>query len=960
MTTFLENAYSLVHQDNAADVPSMSELRTQLEKGTDETKVDTMKRILNIMLNGDPMPQLLMHIIRFVMPSRSKHLKKLLYFYYEICPKHDAQGKLKQEMILVCNGIRNDLQHPNEYIRGNTLRFLCKLRDDELIEPLLSSARSCLEHRHAYVRKNAVYAVASIFQHNPHLIPDAADLIATFLEGENDATCKRNAFVALSSIDHDKALTYLSTVFDGIPNAEELLQLVELEFIRKDAIQNQQNKGRYLRLIFDLLEANTSTVVYEAASSLTALTSNPVAVKAAAAKFIELSIKESDNNVKLIVLDRVNQLRQRNEGVLDDLIMEILRVLSSPDIDVRRKGLGIAMEMISSKNVEEVVLLLKKELSKTVDQDYEKNTEYRQLLIQSIHHCAIKFSEVAASVVDLLMDFIADFSNTSAVDVITFVKEVVEKFPKLRPSIVARLVDTLSEVRAGKVYRGIIWIIGEYSLEESDIRDAWKKIRASLGEIPILASEQRLLDNVDGEGDKNQDQDQVNGHSKPAQPSGSRRVLADGTYATETALTSASAAAAKLEAVKAAQKPPLRQLILDGDYYLATVLSATLTKLVMRHSDISADKARANALKAEAMLIMISIIRVGQSQFVKAPIDEDSVDRIMSCVRSLAEFSEKKELESVFLDDTRKAFRAMVQVEEKKRAAKEAFEKAKTAIQVDDVVQIRQLSKKNNGDGADEIELDLERATGGEATSEDLSSKLSRVVQLTGFSDPVYAEAYVKVHQFDIVLDVLLVNQTTETLQNLSVEFATLGDLKVVEKPTTQNLGPHDFHNVQCTIKVSSTDTGVIFGNVVYDGAHSTDTNVVILNDLHVDIMDYIQPATCTETQFRTMWTEFEWENKVNINSKARSLREFLEQLLAATNMNCLTPEASMKGDCGFLSANLYARSVFGEDALANLSIEKEGEDGPITGFVRIRSRSQGLALSLGSLKGLNKIGTTV
>ncbi|KAI1201684.1 Coatomer, beta subunit [Nemania serpens] len=957
MTTFLEHAYSLVHQDNAADVPSMSELRTQLEKGTDETKVETMKRILTVMLNGDPMPQLLMHIIRFVMPSKSKQLKKLLYFYYEICPKLDAGGKLKQEMILVCNGIRNDLQHPNEYIRGNTLRFLCKLREPELIEPLLSSARSCLEHRHAYVRKNAVYAVASIHQHSPSLIPDASDLIATFLDGESDATCKRNAFAALSSIDHDKALAYLSNVFEGITNAEELLQLVELEFIRKDAIQNQQNKARYLRLIFDLLEANTSTVIYEAASSLTTLTSNPVAVKAAAAKFIELSIKEADNNVKLIVLDRVDQLRQRNEGVLDDLVMEILRVLSSPDIDVRRKALGIALEMVSSKNVEEVVLLLKKELSKTVDQEYEKNTEYRQLLIQSIHQCAIKFSEVAASVVDLLMDFIADFSNTSAVDVISFVKEVVEKFPKLRPSIVARLVDTLSEVRAGKVYRGIVWIIGEYSLEENDIRDAWKKIRASLGEIPILASEQRLLDHVDGQNE--QEQEQVNGHSKATQPSGSRRVLADGTYATETALTSASATAARLEAVKAAQKPPLRQLILDGDYYLATVLSATLTKLVMRHSEISLDKARTNALKAEAMLIMISIIRVGQSQFVKAPIDEDSIDRIMSCVRSLAEFSENKHLESVFLDDSRKAFRAMVQVEEKKRAAKEAFEKAKTAIQVDDVVQIRQLSKKNHGEGADEVELDLERATGGEATAEDLTSKLSRVVQLTGFSDPVYAEAYVKVHQFDIVLDVLLVNQTTETLQNLSVEFATLGDLKVVERPTTQNLAPHDFHNVQCTIKVSSTDTGVIFGNVVYDGAHSTDTNVVILNDLHVDIMDYIQPATCTETQFRTMWTEFEWENKVNINSKAKSLREFLEQLMACTNMSCLTPEASLKGDCQFLSANLYARSVFGEDALANLSIEMEGEDGPITGFVRIRSRSQGLALSLGSLKGLNKIGTS-
>lgn len=749
-------------------------------------------------------------------------------------------------------------------------------------------------------------------------------------------------------------------------------------------------QGKYLRLIFDLLEAVATTVVYEAASSLTSLTNNPVAVKAAATRFIELSIKEADNNVKLIVLDRVDQLRRRNEGVLDDLTMEILRVLSSPDIDVRRKALGIAMEMVSSKNVEEVILLLKKELSKTVDEQYEKvsaslhqhsrkstkislqNIEYRQLLIHSIHQCAIKFSEVAASVVDLLMDFIADFNATSAVDIITFVKEVVEKFPKLRSSIVERLVSTLSEVRAGKVYRGALWVVGEYSLEANDIRDAWRRIRASLGEIPILASEERLLDAAAE--DNAEPKDQVNGHAKASAPTGSRKVLADGTYATESALTSQSATAAKLEAVKAAQKPPLRQLILDGDYYLASVLSSTLTKLVMRHSEISEDTARTNALRAEAMLIMISIIRVGQSQFVKAPIDEDSIDRIMSCVRSLAELAQKKELETVFLDDTRKAFRAMVQVEEQKRAAKDAVERAKSAVQVDDVVSIRQLAKRTAGDGSDEIELDLEKATGGDSAVEDLSSKLSRVVQLTGFSDPVYAEAYVKVHQFDIVLDVLLVNQTTETLQNLSVEFATLGDLKVVERPTTQNLSAHDFQNVQSTIRVSSTDTGVIFGNVVYDGPSSTESNVVILNDVHVDIMDYIQPAQCTETQFRTMWTEFEWENKVNINSKAKTLRDFLAQLMACTNMTCLTPEASMKGDCQFLSANLYARSVFGksfgltceaapvltfaagEDALANLSIEKEGEDGPVTGFVRIRSRSQGLALSLGSLKGLNKV----
>ena len=49
---------------------------------------------------------------------------------------------------------------------------------------------------------------------------------------------------------------------------------------------------------------------------------------AAAAKFVELSIQVSDNNVKLIVLERVDQLRKKNPAVLDDLTMEILRILS--------------------------------------------------------------------------------------------------------------------------------------------------------------------------------------------------------------------------------------------------------------------------------------------------------------------------------------------------------------------------------------------------------------------------------------------------------------------------------------------------------------------------------------------------------------------------------------------------------------------------------------------------------
>ena len=93
---------------------------------------------------------------------------------------------------------------------------------------------------------------------------------------------------------------------------------------------------------------------------------------ASASKFIELAIKESDNNVKLIVLDKVSELHHGSEGVLDDLVMEVLRVLSSPDIDVRNKALEIALKMVTSRNVEEVIGLLKKDLIKTIEEEYEK------------------------------------------------------------------------------------------------------------------------------------------------------------------------------------------------------------------------------------------------------------------------------------------------------------------------------------------------------------------------------------------------------------------------------------------------------------------------------------------------------------------------------------------------------------------------------------------------------------
>lgn len=56
-----------------------------------------------------------------------------------------------------------------------------------------------------------------------------------------------------------------------------------------------------------------------------------------------------------------------------------------------------------------------------------------------------------------------------------------------------------------------------------------------------------------------------------------------------------------------------------------------------------------------------------------------------------------------------------------------------------------------------------------------------------------------------------------------------------------------------------------VFYITVYDvSGAASDRNCVVLSDIHIDIMDYIQPASCTDAEFRQMWAEFEWENKVS------------------------------------------------------------------------------------------------
>ena len=80
-----------------------------------------LKAAIMAMLGGEPMPKILMQVMKFCINSPDKPLKKLCMLYWEVVPKYQeptseelhaaatggpaVKRKLLPEMILVCNAL---------------------------------------------------------------------------------------------------------------------------------------------------------------------------------------------------------------------------------------------------------------------------------------------------------------------------------------------------------------------------------------------------------------------------------------------------------------------------------------------------------------------------------------------------------------------------------------------------------------------------------------------------------------------------------------------------------------------------------------------------------------------------------------------------------------------------------------------------------------------------------------
>lgn len=151
-----------------------------------------------------------------------------------------------------------------------------------------------------------------------------------------------------------------------------------------------------------------------------------------------------------------------------------------------------------------------------------------------------------------------------------------------------------------------------------------------------------------------------------------------------------------------------------------------------------------------------------------------------------------------------------------------------------------------------EIEAIVNPSSMVSGTKQELSTILDNIKPLSGFSDWIYVEVLFdpqKGSGQELALEFLVVNQTPNKLSNVQLELSTLGDLSLIEKPMhLPILEPNAFINLNATVKIRSTELAVIMGTLAFE-LQPTEIEFIILEQISIDMMKYILPSYCTESQ---------------------------------------------------------------------------------------------------------------
>jgi coatomer subunit beta len=921
---------------------SYREVTKKISSKDIKEKEEGLKTLLGSMVNDDNYPQdIMINAIHHLTIVDDIRIKKLLFLFWEIVEKTNKDGKIKEEFILVCNTLRKDLDSPNEYIRGRTLRLLTKLPMPEILENLKSAVFENLNHNHPYVKSNALMCTMSFINNfGSDCVPDSMpDQLKDIILKDNDTATRRNAYLVLSKIAPMESLELTQEIMENneISELGDLFALCIAENLKKLCKSFPNKTSIFINLLLELSVHKSHSVLFEISSILLEVSSSPNVVSTAVNIFCSLLHEERDNNTLVIILKKLIGIKNKHKEILQEQILTFATLINlNYAKELRKIAFQLINELVTEANITQVFDKFIETFTQLNAANENENTlELKNMISKCFISNIKKYPNIDKNYPLFLLakSIFSKKDNVYLYSQISSIRELFDLYSNLEDEksklitkeMLNKIIHSFEDIDTYEIMQICIWVLSNYSNDLETLKNVFDLIMKNLGDLNFEYSSSSIL---------LQDNEKESEEKSQKKTITKTVILADGTYGTITEVVDAK------EVNKNKDSKYLRKFLLESNFYFSANLVSALTNIIFKMKKYE-DFDKYKIYFYNTINIICSILKMNSDKIFKDP---DNINHIQTCLKFLLSNDD-----SIF-EEWNNEFIKITQNQKNLNKTETQVEKILNN-QPDTPINFRhcKIYDPDNFDVGDN-QIEENNLLSNKLLEEEDDEKIKKrkfIEVLTGTQDPIFVECEVEIFTFDLTIDFYIKNKTKNTLQNVSILLYVPNEFSIIEKPPQFTLNPNEQTSVRACVKFSKTINAYIYGQISFSNFKG-ENSFYNLNGLFIELMNTFQ-AEISDLQFRKFWNEYTWEHNVMLVSRKKSFKDIIHDLCKELKMKLVFPNSidNINEDDPFLVANLYSKTKLGEDALVNLSVEK-GKDKKILGTCVLRSKTKDFMTSLG------------
>jgi coatomer subunit beta len=171
------------------------------------------------------------------------------------------------------------------------------------------------------------------------------------------------------------------------------------------------------------------SVSFEIANSLIQLSGHPNIIKTAINLFTNLLVEQSENNIRVIILKKLMELKHKYKEILEEQVLYYTRIINSSCTNELRKLIfEMIGELITESNINSVIEILISDFNKLKHlQENEQIIEYKNMVLNSIFNYIMKFPNIKQEFPLFLIEkcLLYDSKNTFIDEQLSIIKETV-------------------------------------------------------------------------------------------------------------------------------------------------------------------------------------------------------------------------------------------------------------------------------------------------------------------------------------------------------------------------------------------------------------------------------------------------------------------------------------------------------------------------------------------------------